>query len=103
MTPWMIISFAGGIGLFLLGMKLMTDGLKVAAGDALRDILAGWTATPLRGLSSGILITAMVQSSSAVIFATIGFVNAGLLTLIQAVGSSTAATSAPPSPAGWWP
>lgn len=86
MTPWMIISFAGGIGLFLLGMKLMTDGLKVAAGDALRDILAGWTATPLRGLSSGILITAMVQSSSAVIFATIGFVNAGLLTLIQAVG-----------------
>ena len=86
MNTWMVISFAGGIGLFLLGMKLMTDGLRVAAGDALRDILAGWTATPLRGLSSGILITAMVQSSSAVIFATIGFVNAGLLTLIQAVG-----------------
>lgn len=86
MTPWMLISFAGGIGLFLLGMKLMTDGLKVAAGEALRGILAGWTATPLRGLSSGILITAMVQSSSAVIFATIGFVNAGLLSLLQAVG-----------------
>jgi phosphate:Na+ symporter len=86
MNFWMLISFAGGIGLFLLGMKLMTDGLKVAAGDALREILAGWTATPLRGLLSGVLITAMVQSSSAVIFATIGFVNAGLLSLIQAVG-----------------
>jgi phosphate:Na+ symporter len=86
MTTWMFVSFAGGIGLFLLGMKLMTDGLKVAAGDALREILAGWTATPLRGVLSGVLITAMVQSSSAVIFATIGFVNAGLLGLIQAVG-----------------
>lgn len=79
------ISFAGGIGLFLLGMRLMTDGLKVAAGPALRRLLAAATRSPLRGLGSGVLITALVQSSSAVIFATIGFVNAGLLTLSQAV------------------
>ena len=80
-----LISFAGGIGLFLLGMRLMTDGLKVAAGPALRRLLTAATRSPLRGLGSGVVITALVQSSSAVIFATIGFVNAGLLTLSQAV------------------
>ena len=78
--------FIGGIGLFLLGMRLMTDGLKVAAGDGLRRILTSATRSRLRGLASGVLITTLVQSSSAVIFATIGFVNAGLLTLYQAIG-----------------
>ncbi|MEQ8734279.1 MAG: Na/Pi symporter [Rhodospirillaceae bacterium] len=77
---------AGGLGLFMLAMKLMTDGLKRASGDALKDILARWTATPVRGLCSGIMITALVQSSSAVTVATIGFVNAGLMTLFQAIG-----------------
>jgi len=76
---------AGGIGLFLLGMGLMTEGLKVAAGQALRDILARSTATRLRGVASGFLVTSLVQSSSAVTVATIGFVNAGLLTLGQAL------------------
>ncbi|MDP2110356.1 MAG: Na/Pi cotransporter family protein [Thiobacillus sp.] len=76
---------AGGIGLFLLGMWLMTDGLKLAAGPALERILARSTGTRLRGLASGTLITALVQSSSAVTVATIGFVNAGLLTLGQAL------------------
>lgn len=80
------LAFGGGIGLFLLGMRLMTDGLKVAAGDTLRNILTTATRSRLRGLAAGVLITAMVQSSSAVIFATIGFVNAGLLTLYQAIG-----------------
>jgi len=80
------LTFLGGVGLFLLGMRLMTDGLKVAAGDALREILARGTATTGRGILSGIGITAVVQSSSAVIFATIGFVNAGLLSLYQAIG-----------------
>jgi phosphate:Na+ symporter len=78
--------FAGGIGLFLLGMRLMSDGLKIAAGPALRGLLTRATGSPFRALGSGVLITAAVQSSSAVIFATIGFVNAGLLTLRQAVG-----------------
>ncbi|MFW6021079.1 MAG: Na/Pi cotransporter family protein [Guyparkeria sp.] len=86
MNLQLILTFLGGIGLFLLGMRLMTDGLKVAAGDALREILARGTATTPRGILSGIGITAVVQSSSAVIFATVGFVNAGLLTLFQAVG-----------------
>ena len=80
-----IISLLGGIGMFLLGMHLMTDGLKMAAGKALRHILEHSTKTPMRGVFSGILITSLVQSSSAVTVATIGFVNAGLLKLGQAV------------------
>ena len=75
----------GGIGLFLLGMRLMTDGLKMAAGPALQSILINSTKTRLRGLASGVLVTALVQSSSAVTIATIGFVNAGLLTLGQSM------------------
>ncbi|HHQ69644.1 MAG TPA: Na/Pi cotransporter family protein [Halothiobacillaceae bacterium] len=86
MDLMLIFTFIGGIGLFLLGMRLMTDGLKVAAGDTLREILARGTATTPRGILAGIAITTAVQSSSAVIFATVGFVNAGLLTLFQAVG-----------------
>ena len=86
MSPGAIITFVGGIGLFLLGMRLMTEGLKFAAGDTLRQILTAATRSRIRGLASGVLITAMVQSSSAVIFATIGFVNAGLLTLYQSIG-----------------
>ena len=75
----------GGIGLFLLGMGLMTDGLKLAAGPALGRILAHSTKTRMRGLASGVLVTALVQSSSAVTVAAIGFVNAGLLTLGQSM------------------
>lgn len=78
-------AFVGGIGLFLLGMWLMTDGLRVAAGNALRQALARGTRTSARGLMAGIGLTAAVQSSSAVTVASIGFVNAGLLTLTQAV------------------
>lgn len=82
---YMVMMFAGGVALFLLGMKLLTDGLKVAAGDSLRNLLARWTSTVTWGILTGVLITALVQSSSAVIFATIGFVNAGLMSLLQAV------------------
>ncbi|MBD8525811.1 Na/Pi cotransporter family protein [Pseudomarimonas arenosa] len=81
-----ITQFAGGIGLFLLGMRLMSDGLKFAAGPALRQMLARATGSLWRAVGSGVLITALVQSSSAVVFATIGFVNAGLLSLGQAIG-----------------
>ena len=72
---------AGGLGLFLLGMGLMTDGLKLAAGPALHRILTGATRTRAHALGSGVLVTALVQSSSAVTVAAIGFVNAGLLAL----------------------
>jgi len=75
----------GGLGLLLIGMSLMTDGLKLAAGNTLRDILALWTNTRTRGLFSGFLITGIVQSSSAVTVATIGFANAGMLSLEKAL------------------
>jgi phosphate:Na+ symporter len=76
----------GGIGLFLVGMILLTEGLKEAAGEALRDLLARFTRTPAQALLSGAMVTALVQSSSATILTTIGFVSAGLLTLAQAIG-----------------
>lgn len=81
-----VLTFLGGIGLFLLGMRLMTEGLTVAAGDTLRNILTAATRSRTRAVASGVLITAIVQSSSAVIFTTVGFVNAGLLSLTQSIG-----------------
>lgn len=86
MTFSIISGLIGGLGLFLLGMRLMTKGLRNAAGPALRTILGKWTKTPVRGLFSGFLITALVQSSSAITVAVIGFVNAGLMTMSQSVG-----------------
>lgn len=85
MTWQIFTGLAGGVGLFLLGMQLMTDGLKLSAGKSLRTILKKSTKTPLRGILSGALITSMVQSSSAITVAIIGFVNAGLLSLKQAI------------------
>ena len=76
----------GGIGLFLLGMILMTDGLKALAGDALRSILARFTTNRFSALATGAAATAVVQSSSATTLATIGFVSAGLLTFQNAAG-----------------
>ncbi|MEZ5562040.1 MAG: Na/Pi symporter [Gammaproteobacteria bacterium] len=78
-------AFIGGVGLFLLGMWLMTEGLRLSAGEALRHVLVSGTRTPARGLLAGFGLTAAVQSSSAVTVASVGFVNAGLLTLTQAV------------------
>jgi len=70
----------------LLAVSMITDGLKLAAGNALRGMLANWTRSPGHGIATGMLITAVVQSSSAVTVATIGFVNAGLITMYQALG-----------------
>ena len=81
----MIFGLMGGLGLFILGMRLMTDGLRLAAGNTLRTIIARSTSTVLRGLLSGAFITALVQASSALVVASIGFVNAGLMTLAQAI------------------
>jgi phosphate:Na+ symporter len=87
MDALMVIGqLAGGLGLFLIAMHMMTEGLRHAAGEALRELLGAWTRTPARGLAAGTLLTAVVQSSSAVTVATIGFVNAGLLTMTQALG-----------------
>lgn len=76
----------GGIGLFLLGMTLMTDGLKALAGDALKQLLSKFTGGTISSVLSGATITALIQSSSATTFMTIGFVSAGLLTFTQSVG-----------------
>jgi phosphate:Na+ symporter len=85
MTILIFGNILGGVGLFLLGMMLMTDGLKLAAGKALRNILENSTKTPMRGVLSGALITSIVQSSGVVTVAIIGFVNAGLMNLGQAI------------------
>src|SRR5690554_216578 len=74
----------GGLGFLLLGMSMMTEGLKSAAGDSLRGILERSTQTRLRALFMGFSVTAVVQSSSAVIMTTLGFTNAGMLTMRKA-------------------
>src|SRR5215470_11028509 len=80
------ISVLGGVGLFLLGMTVMTDGLKALAGSALRTALSKAAATPLRGSFWGAVATLIVQSSSATTMTTIGLVSAGLLTFPQGLG-----------------
>lgn len=81
-----ILNMLGGLALFLLAMGMMSEGLRDLAGTHLRRLLQDWTSTPVRGIAAGALLTAVVQSSSAVTIATIGFVNAGLLGLPQALG-----------------
>src|ERR1700756_5768485 len=77
------VSILGGVGLFLLGMTVMTGGLKALAGSGLRTVLRKAAATPLRGSFWGALVTLLVQSSSATTMTTIGLVSAGLLTFPQ--------------------
>jgi len=76
----------GGVGLFLLGMSVMTAGLKDLAGSKLRDTLRKMAATPLSGAFWGAFVTLVVQSSSATTMTTIGLVSAGLLTFAQGLG-----------------
>ena len=76
----------GGIGMFLLGMELMTAALRDTAGSRLRGVLTRFTTTPLRGVMTGAAATAVVQSSSATTVMTVGFVGAGLMTMPQALG-----------------
>ncbi|SFV29672.1 Na/Pi cotransporter family protein [Hyphomicrobium facile] len=80
------IAILGGVGLFLLGMSIMTDGLKALAGSALRTVLGKAAATPVSGALWGAVVTLLVQSSSAVTMMTIGLVSAGLLTFQQGLG-----------------
>src|SRR6478609_146740 len=80
------IAILGGVGLFLLGMTVMTDGLKALTGSALRTVLGKAVATPMSGAFWGAIVTLLVQSSSAVTMTTIGLVSAGLLTFPQGLG-----------------
>ena len=80
-----LLTLIGSIGLFLYGMKLMSEGLQKAAGDRLRNILAWMTNNRFVGALTGILVTALIQSSSATTVMIVSFVNAGLLSLAQSM------------------
>ena len=81
-----VFLLAGGLGLFLYGMKLMSEGLEQVAGSRMRSILEFFTKNRFVGMLVGILFTAVVQSSSATTVMVVSFVNSGLMTLSQATG-----------------
>lgn len=81
-----IFTLLGALGMFLYGMNLMSSGLQKAAGDKLRGFLSAMTSNPFKGVLTGLGITTVIQSSSATTVMVVSFVNAGLLTLTQAIG-----------------
>ncbi len=81
-----ILSLLGSLGLFLYGMKTMSEGLEKFAGERLRNILAAMTKNRFMGVVTGIAVTALIQSSSATTVMVVSFVNAGLMSLQQAIG-----------------
>jgi phosphate:Na+ symporter len=82
----MLFEFFGGLGIFLYGIKFMGDGLQKSAGDRLRDVLDKFTTNPVMGVLAGLIVTVLVQSSSATTVITVGLVSAGFMTLRQAIG-----------------
>lgn len=82
----MLFEFLGGLGIFLFGLNFMGDGLQKAAGDNLRSILNSFTSTPLRSIIAGMVVTVLIQSSSATAVLTVGLVSAGFMSLNQAIG-----------------
>lgn len=82
----LIFEFMGGIGIFLLGIKFMGDGLQRSAGDRLRELLDKYTSNPFLGVLTGIIVTILIQSSSGTTVLTVGLVSAGFMTLRQAIG-----------------
>ncbi|MFW5629444.1 MAG: Na/Pi cotransporter family protein [Acetivibrio ethanolgignens] len=82
----MLFKFAGGLGLFLYGMNIMADGLQKAAGNKMKSLLGILTGNRFLAVLVGALVTAIIQSSSATTVMVVGFVNAGLMDLTQAVG-----------------
>ena len=81
-----VFTLLGALGMFLYGMNLMSSGLQKAAGDRLRGLLSAMTSNPFKGVLTGLGITSVIQSSSATTVMVVSFVNAGLLTLAQAIG-----------------
>jgi phosphate:Na+ symporter len=82
----MVLQLLGGLALFLYGMEKMTDGLKAAAGRQMNTLLARLTGNPVLGAVTGAIVTAVIQSSSVTTVLVVGFVSAGLMTLVQSVG-----------------
>ena len=80
-----IFTLLGALGMFLYGMNLMSSGLQKAAGDKLRGFLSAMTSNPFKGVMTGVGVTSLIQSSSATTVMVVSFVNAGLLTLAQAI------------------
>ena len=81
-----VFTLLGALGMFLYGMNLMSSGLQKAAGERLRGFLSAMTSNPFKGVLTGLGITSVIQSSSATTVMVVSFVNAGLLTLTQAIG-----------------
>ncbi|SFS82411.1 Na/Pi cotransporter family protein [Paenibacillus sp. 453mf] len=81
-----LFKFIGGLGIFLFGIKYMSDGLQKSAGDKMRGLLEKYTSNPILGVLFGIGVTILIQSSSGTTVMAIGLVNAGLMTLRQAIG-----------------
>jgi len=86
LTIQTILKASGGLGLFLLGMIVMTEGLRSLAGDSMRNALIRFTKSPTSGAATGAISTALLQSSSATTVAAVGFVAAGLMTFPQTLG-----------------
>jgi phosphate:Na+ symporter len=86
MNQTLIFGLLGGLGLFLFGMKIMSEGLQKIAGERIRRILAALTSNRIVGTLVGIAVTALIQSSSATTVMVVGFVNAGLMSLVQSIG-----------------
>ncbi|MFC0473516.1 Na/Pi cotransporter family protein [Halalkalibacter kiskunsagensis] len=82
----LLFMFFGGLGIFLFGIKYMGDGLQKVAGDGLRDVLDKFTTNPIMGVFAGIVVTVLLQTSTGTTVLTIGLVNAGFMTLKQAIG-----------------
>ncbi|MDR1892860.1 MAG: Na/Pi symporter, partial [Oscillospiraceae bacterium] len=86
MTFTNALTLISGLGLFLFGMKIMSDGLELAAGSRLRRMLEIITSKRIVGVMVGLVVTAIIQSSSATTVMVVGFVNAGLMSIAQSVG-----------------
>lgn len=81
-----LLKLLGSLGLFLFGMKLMSESLQKVAGDRMKGILSAMTSNRFKGMFTGFLITAIIQSSSATTVLLVSFVNAGLITLVESIG-----------------
>ncbi len=86
MNPMSLLQILGGLSIFIFGMKIMSDGLRRAAGEKMRSLLRMFSANRFIAVTTGAVVTGIIQSSSASTVMVVGFVNAGLLTLVQAIG-----------------
>jgi len=83
---YLVMALFGGLAMFLYGMEQMSDGLQSAAGDRLKDVLAGLTKNRFMGAITGAFVTAVLNSSSVTTVLVVGFISAGFMTLTQSVG-----------------